>query len=138
MRLYPHRYEHAAARELVGQPFLRDHLWMQSLPKSVGGPVHVITCHRGVTEAQALRQLGFPDALVVSGPFGVYVADEVQKIQLAFIANCRDETTTRHGVQLFLQWLEQQGEDRDLARRAASRRRICDHIAKENSSTISK
>ena len=121
----------AAARELVGQPFLRDHEISATLPKTTGGPVHVIACQKGVTEAQALRQLGFPDAVVVSAPFGVYVADDVQKIQMVFIANCRDETTTRHHVQRFLQWLDEQGEDRLLAQRARSRRRIADLIARE-------
>ena len=40
-----------------------------------GGPVHVIACHKTATEAQAIRLLGFPDATVVSAPFGVFVAD---------------------------------------------------------------
>jgi hypothetical protein len=127
----------AAARELVGQPFLRDHEISFALPKTTGGPVHVIACQKGVTEAQALRQLGFPDAVVVSAPFGVYVADDVQKIQMVFIANCRDETTTRHHVQRFLQWLDEQGEDRLLAQRARSRRRIADLIAREHADTSS-
>ncbi len=121
----------AAARELVGQPFLRDHLICDGLPKKVAGPVHLIACQKGVTEAQALRQLGFPDAVTVAAPFGVYVADAVQKIQMVFIANCRDETTTRHRVQRFLHWLGEQGEDRLLAERAKSRRRIADLIRKE-------
>jgi hypothetical protein len=121
----------AAARELVGQPFLRDHQVVSRLPKRTGGPVHVIACQRGVTEAQALRQLGHPDAIVVSAPFGVYVADDVQKIQMVFIANCRDETTTRHRVQRFLIWLDEQGEDRRLAARAVSRRKIADLIAEQ-------
>jgi hypothetical protein len=121
----------AAARELVGQPFLRDHQIVTNLPKRAGGPVHVVACQRGVTESQALRQLGFPDAIVVSAPFGVYVADDVQKIQMVFISNCRDETTTRHHVQRFLIWLDQQGEDRRLAARAVSRRKIADLIAEQ-------
>lgn len=126
----------AAARELVGQPFLRDHEISVELPrtagrKTTGGPVHLIACQKGVTESQALRQLGFPDAVVVSAPFGIYLADDVQKIQMVFIANCRDETTTRHQVQRFLQWLDEQDEDRLLAQRAHSRRRIADLIAKE-------
>lgn len=121
----------AAARELVGQPFLRDHLIVNGLLKEVGGPVHVIACQKSVTESQALRQSGFPDAVVVSAPFGVYVADSVQKIQMVFLANCRDETTTRQRVQRFLQWLDEQGEDKLLASRARSRRRIADLIASE-------
>lgn len=120
----------AAARELVGQPFLRDHVLCAALPVGVG-PVHLIACQKGVTETQALRQLGFPDAIAVTAPFGVYVADPVQKIQMVFIANCRDETTTLGQLQRFLQWLEQEGEDRRLAGRASARRRIADLIAKE-------
>lgn len=119
----------AGARELVGQPFLRDHLTVGELAAEVAGPVHVIACQKGVTESQAIRQLGFPDAVVVAAPFGIYISDAVQKIQMVFLANCRDETTTRHRAQRFLQWLEEQGEDQLLAKRAASRRRIADLVA---------
>lgn len=121
----------AAARELVGQPFLNDWKTVHDLPNSVDGPVHVIACQKGISETQALRQLGFPDAVVVSAPFGVYVADRVQCIQIVFIANCRDETSTRHRVQRFLLWLGEQGEDALLVRRAVSRRKISGVIAAE-------
>lgn len=118
----------AAARELVGQPFLRDAHHTVGWPTDVHGPVHLIACQKSVSETQALRQLGFPDAIVVSHPFGVYVADEVQKIQMAFLANCRDETTTRHAVQAFLNWLQDHGEIDYLIQRAKGRRRISDFI----------
>jgi hypothetical protein len=42
-----------------------------------------------------------PDATVVSAPFGIYVVDPVQSIQLVLVAQCRDETSTRLGVQGF-------------------------------------
>jgi hypothetical protein len=113
-----------AAREMVGQPFLRDHLVFPDLGKIDVGPVHVIACQKAATEAQAIRLLGFPDATVVSAPFGVYVADDVQKIQMFLIANCRDPTTTRHGVQRLFEWLEQTGEDVRLADRAKARKKI--------------
>lgn len=116
----------AAARELVGQPFLRDHLTIKGWNDKIAGPVHVIACQKSITENQALRQLGFPDAVVVSAPFGVYVADETQSIQMAFLANCRDETTTEKGVQTFMQWLLDYGEAQHLARRAKNRRKLCD------------
>lgn len=124
----PASFTTAAARELVGQPFLRDHEITKGWDAGIQGPVHVIACQKGVTEYQAIRQLGFPDAVVVSHPFGVYVADEVQKIQIAFIANCRDETTTREGVQNFLDWLDAHGEVEYLARRAQQRRQISDFV----------
>ena len=120
-----------AAREMVGQPFLKDHLAEPFLIGRRGGPVHLIGCHKSVTETQATRLLGFPDATVVTTPFGVYVADNIQKIQLVLIANCRDESNTRHGVQRFFEWLEQTGEGDLLSVRAAARARIVKAIAKE-------
>ena len=123
----------AAAREMVGQPHLRDH---ESLPDlgSATGPVHVVACHRGITEGQAASILGFPDATIISTPFGVYVADGIQRIQLVFIKDCRDDTSTRVGVQRFFEWLEQSGEDHMLSSRAASRTRIVGAIGKEQQS----
>ena len=120
-----------AAREMVGQPFLKDHLFASSLKTPVAGPVHVIACHKSVSESQAMTILGFPDATIVTGSFGVYVADNVQKIQLCLIVNCRDESSTRHGLQKLFDWLTQTGEDALLAERAASRSRIVGAIAKE-------
>lgn len=124
----------SAAREMVGQPFLRDHEMSSVLSKrsgSRGGPIHVIACHKTATEAQAIKLLGFPDATVVSAPFGVFVADSVQKVQFAFIVNCRDESTTRHGVQRFFEWLVQTGEEALVAKRSHARARIVAAIAKE-------
>ena len=119
------------AKELVGQPFLRDHELAGVLKGNRGGPVHVIACHRTATESQAARLLGFPDAEFVSTPFGVFVADNVQKVQFAFLTNCRDEANTRHGAQRFFEWLAQTGEDKLVAQRAAARARIVKAIAQE-------
>lgn len=122
----------AAANEKVGQPFLEDHLYADILiSNKCGGPLHIIACHRTATESQARKLLGFPDATVVSAPFGVFVADNIQKIQFVFIVNCRDEGTTRHGVQRFFEWLEQTGEGVLIAKRAKSRASIVKAIAKE-------
>ena len=60
-----------------------------------------------------------------------YYHDDVQKIQLVFIANCRDETATRQGVQRVFDWLEQTGGGALLSSRAASRAKIVRAIAKE-------
>jgi hypothetical protein len=121
----------AAAREMVGQPFLKDYVYEKSLEGKRGGPVHLIGCHKTVTEAQAMKLLGFPDATVVSTPFGVYVADNIQKIQLVLLASCRDDANTRHGVQRFFEWLAQTGEGTLLAQRAAARARIVKSVAHE-------
>jgi len=121
-----------SALELVGRPFLRDYELAAELERGTrGGPVHIIGCHKGATESQAIRLLGIPDATVVNGPFGIFVADSIQQIQFALIVNCRDETMTRNGVQRFFEWLEQSGEAQLVAKRALSRARIVDTIAAE-------
>ncbi len=120
-----------AALEPIGRPFLQEHQHVSQLEGTRVGPMHLFACHQGITGAQARRFLGFPDAMIVQTPFGIYVADAVQNIQLGFIAQCRDETSTRHGVQRLFDWLEQTQEDASLAKRAAARRRIVRAIAKE-------
>lgn len=127
----PAAFSIAAAREMVGQPFLKDHLHAPALGDKRGGPVHFIACQKNTTEAHGIKLLGFPDATVVSTPFGVHVADNIQKIQLVLIANCADDPSTRHGVQRFFEWLDQTGEGQRLARRSAARARIVRQIAKE-------
>lgn len=126
----PAAFTIAAARELVGRPFLLDHERVDLL-KSAYGPLHIIACHRGATETQATSFLGFPDATVVSGPFGIYVADDIQKIQFVFLANCRDDAHTRHAFQRFVEWLGQTGEVKKLVKRAESRAKIVKVIAGE-------
>lgn len=55
----------AAARELVGKPFLADHRSITDEDR-VCGPVHLIACQKAATEKQATDLLGFPDATVVT------------------------------------------------------------------------
>jgi hypothetical protein len=66
---------------------------------------------------------------VVSPPFGVYVADEVQKIQMLFLKDCRDATTTRARVDEAREWLERAQEAPELRRRAQERAQIVRSIA---------
>lgn len=118
------------AKEMVGQPFLYDHESNDMLVKhKCGGPLHIIACQKTASELQALKILGFPDATVVSAPFGVFVADNIQKVQFAFIVNCRDETTTRYGTQRFFTWLAQSQEERFVSKRARARAAIVQTIA---------
>ena len=117
----------SAAREMVGQPFLKDHEFIKSLGKiKAAGPIHLIGCSKTVTENQAISLLGFPDAIIVPGGFGIYVADRVQKIQLCLIPNCRDASSARHNLQRFFEWLEGSDELQEMVARAKSRRSIVD------------
>jgi hypothetical protein len=119
-----------AARELVGQPHLSDHLLSGDLSKLEGGPVHFVVCHKNVSESQAVRMLGFPNATIVSGPFGIYVLDTVQSIQLVLISQCRDETSTRHGIQRFLDWLDESKQSTELVRHAKKRKAVVAVLAR--------
>jgi hypothetical protein len=121
----------AAARELVGRRFLLDHRRLPDVKGEIAGPVHLIGCHKTVTENQAVSLLGFPDATIVTPEFGIYVVDDGQKIQLVFLANCRDETTTRLAVERFQLWLLQSGEAGYLAQRAQGRKAIMSAIANQ-------
>lgn len=114
----------AAARELVGQPFHRDHHLVSQLTPSQPGVIHIIACHRGVTEAQATRMLGTPDAIAVPSDFGVYAADHVQHIQMFLLAHCADESAIGVAVRRLDEWLRQTGEIDRVARRAEARRQI--------------
>jgi hypothetical protein len=119
----------AAAREMVGQPFLRDHGLADRLSDEVAGPIHVIACLAGVTEPQAVRQLGFPDALIVAGEFGMYAVDEVQKMQVIMLANCINSGAVANAVQNWLSWLESSAEGDRLVRRAEGRAKIVKLLA---------
>lgn len=121
----------AAAREIVGQPFLRDHELIEGAALNVGGPVHLIGCPKGVTESQAVTLLGFPDFTVVEGSFGVYAADKTQKIQLCLLRDCADPGSTHNAVGRFFEWLDRSGELELLSERAEARRRIIDAVLAE-------
>jgi hypothetical protein len=121
----------AAAREMVGRPFLRDHQYAALLSDDVLGPLHFIACHKKVSESQAVGLLGQPDITVINAPFGIYAVDIVYHIQVVFLSDCRDQSSTRHALQRFFEWLEQSGEAALLLERAAKRMRIVETIAQE-------
>ena len=124
----------ASAREKVGQPFLDDFRVSDVLTedKNIIGPIHIIGCNKSVTETQTRNILGFPDATILKDSFGIYVADNIQKIQMVFIEKCSDSHSIRHGFQDFSDWLIRTSEVDNLLQRAKSRKNIITAIAKEN------
>lgn len=124
----------ASARERVGQPFLQDFRNHKLLTNddNVTGPVHIIGCHKSITEAQARNILGFPDATILKDSFGIYVADNIQKIQMIFLEKCHDSYSTAHAFQEFINWMDRIGEMKELETRAVSRKNIITAIAGEN------
>lgn len=120
-----------ASRERVGRPFLDDHRHVDGYRSDTAGPVHLIACQSGTTEAQGRTILGFPDATIVSAPFGIFIADQTQQIQFALLRDCRDETTTRSAAHRFFDWLRETGEEQAVLERAEKRRRVANAIAAE-------
>lgn len=120
-----------AARELVGQPFLRDHDFADRITEDAPGILHLVACQRGVTEAQASRILGTPDAVIVASDFGVYAADHVHKIQLVLLSRCSDEGGIDKAIRRLAHWLRESGSLDRIHRRAHARRRILAALATE-------
>ncbi len=65
----------------------------------MGGPPHIIACQKTATETQTTGFLGISRCDRLERPFGVYGAENVQKVQFVFVVNRRDETRTRHAAQ---------------------------------------
>ena len=94
--------------------------------------MHIIGCHKTITESQARNILGFPDATILKDSFGIYVADNIQKIQMIFLERCSDSYSTGHAFQEFINWMDRIGEMDELENRAISRKNIITAIANEN------
>jgi hypothetical protein len=124
----------SSAREMVGQPFLKDHEYIRSNPGKCSGPIHLIGIHKGATEQQAITLLGHPDAVIVEGAFGIYIADKVQNIQMILLSNCRDASSTVHNTQRLLSWLDDSGESDEFYERSKKRRNIIDVVIKQQNS----
>ena len=124
-----------SAIEIVGQPFQNDYKISNIVCNRYIGPLHIIGCHKTATENQARKVLGFSDAIIIAAPFGIYVADEIQKIQFVFIVGCYDASSTKHGIQRFFNWLEQSNEKVSVVNRATSRANILQAIAREQKQT---
>lgn len=126
----PAAFSVAAARELVGRPFLQDHRLAEVL-EQCAGPLHVIACQKTVTEKQATDLLGFPDVTLVKSSFGVYAADPVQKVQVVLLAGCFNPGHTADAVGRFFDWLARSGQQEAVGALAQARGRIVQAIARE-------
>jgi hypothetical protein len=128
----PASLSESTAREMVGQPFLSDYELHAELKKATAvGPIHLVACPKTVTETQALRMLGFPDATIVSDSFGVHIADNIQKIQIVLLKECVSPSAISRQLAAWFEFLRREGEDQFVLQRAQSRFRIIEAVAKE-------
>lgn len=116
------------AREMVGRPYLDDHLVLDG---SAVGPLHVIACHKACSESHVVSFMGHPDQYLVETPFGTFAADRRTFVQAAFIEQCRDESSTKLGCQRLFDWLKQSGEIPGLLARAQSRAKVMAVVSSE-------
>jgi hypothetical protein len=128
----PASLSESTAREMVGQPFLSDYELHAELKKAAAiGPIHLVACPKTVTETQALRMLGFPDATIVSDSFGIHVADNIQKIQIVLLKECVSPSAIRRQLAAWFEFLRREREDQFVLKRAQSRFRIIEAVANE-------
>jgi hypothetical protein len=130
----PDAFSTTEAREMVGRPFLKDYALVETAelkPRDTYGPVHLIAVHKTVGETQARNLMGHPDIILVKAPFGYYLADRIQHVQVLLVAGCRDATSTRHAVQRCFDWIEQSGEWRSIVDRAKRRKKVIELIAQQ-------
>lgn len=111
----------AAARELVGQPHLRDHERASQIGDDAPGIIHLIGCHRGVTRTQATRLIGTPDAIAIESEFGVLAVDVATQNQYILLRHCADADSIRSRITQLDQWLLSSEFGRKLEQRAATR-----------------
>lgn len=130
----PEALSYPPARELVGQVFQSDHVTLPEGDSPIVGPVHLLLVHRNATRTQARKLLGVDDSTCFDTPFGIFVADELQKIQILVISKCADDTSTRQGLQKWLDWMNDAFEEATIADRANRRATIVRAIQRANES----
>lgn len=121
----------ASVRDRIAEAPRRDHLLVPQLAaERAHGPIHLVACHRGVGEAQAIRLVGSPDAVAIASDFGVLASDEVAKVQVVLLARCHDAASTQLAMRRFREWLVATDEGEHVERRALARRDIVEAIAR--------
>lgn len=118
----PSNYSISEARELVGRPYLNDVTAIENVStRKIYGPVHIIACHKGITEAQVYSFMGHPDIYCVETPFGYFTFDRISFVQCIFLVDCRDSASTRNNLERFFEWISRSEEEKRINEIANSR-----------------
>jgi hypothetical protein len=121
----PSSFGIAEAREMVGRPYLSDHLTLAAISGGgLLGPVHVIACHKTCAESRIFAFLGHPDVYIVKTGFGFFAVDLSSFVQAFFLIECRDEDSTVMALEQMFEWIAVAGEEEAIVDRARSRQRI--------------
>ena len=127
----PDAFSVGPARESVGQVFRLDD---QLLPidEEVYGPLHIVVCYKGISEASARKLCGVEDLMYLSLDPGLFVRDQRLKMQMLIVAGCRDTAKTRAALQNGFEWIARSGQAEAIARHAMDRASIVRAIQKVN------
>ncbi len=120
----------AAARERVGQVFREDASLLPA--NAVSGPLHIVGCYRGVSEAAARKLYGVEDATYIPLDAGMLVRDSKLKVQMLLVAKCADTSATRAALQELFEWIERSGQATVIAQHAKDRAVIVRAIQQVN------
>lgn len=111
------------ARNLIGRPFLNElHLIKGQSLKS--GVIHCIGVFGSVTELQVKNLVGFPDLAVNKTPFGYYLWDTTNHIQMFFLQKCINTNAVGTNINYLSQWLKTSKEEGNVMKRAEARFKI--------------
>src|SRR5260370_24578940 len=77
----------------------------------VGGTLHVILCHKNITESQVISFMGHPDLFIVRPATSFFVADRITFVQAIFLMNAIDEDAIRANLQSMFEWVESQAQE---------------------------
>lgn len=115
----------AEAREMVGRPYLSDHLTPAAISGGgLLGPVHLIACHKTCPESRIFAFMGHPDVYIVKTDFGFFAVDLSSFVQAFFLIECRDEDSTVQALMQMFEWIAVAAEETAIVDRARSRQRI--------------
>ena len=116
----------AEARELVGRPYLTDHEIISGTDMTkLIGPLHIILCHRTISESQVISFMGHPDLFLVKTDRGFFAADRITFVQAIFLTEAIDDLSIRAGLQSTFDWIESQAQEKgNIVARARSRAQI--------------
>lgn len=107
------------ARNRIGRPFINE---ADEINDSYdAGIVHFITVYGNCTEIQIKNLVGFPDLTVIKTPFGFYLWDTTNHIQMFFLAKCKNGNAIGTNINYVLQWLHSSKENENITKRAQAR-----------------
>jgi hypothetical protein len=110
----------ADARNLIGRPFIEEHVLIKDNEKT-SGVIHFVAVYGTATEIQVKNLVGYPDVTVIKGAFGFYLWEKHGHVQMFFLTKCINPEYIRRRLSQLINWLNESGEQPMIVVRANAR-----------------